>query len=171
MRTILVIDDEKSIRDMLSIMLKRQGYHVSVAENGKTALNAINKNVFDLVISDIRLPDMTGIHILKHSKKTSPETDFILITALSSQQTAVEAVKNGAADYVYKPFDIDDLKIKIANCISKKKLERENIFLKRSVERQLQFENIIGVSPKMQIIFDVVRKISSTSSTILIAGE
>ena len=156
---------------MLSIMLKRQGYHVSVAENGKTALNAINKNVFDLVISDIRLPDMTGIDILKHSKKTSPETDFILITAFASQETAVEAVKNGAADYVYKPFDIDDLKIKIANCISKKKLERENIFLKRSVERQLQFENIIGVSPKMQIIFDLVRKISSTSSTILIAGE
>jgi len=171
MSTILVIDDEKSIRDMLSILLKREGYHVSVAENGTTALNVINKNVFDLVISDIRLPDMTGIDILKHSKKVSPETDFILITAFASQETAVEAVKNGAADYIYKPFDIDDLKIKISNCISKKQLERENVFLKRSVERQMAFENIIGVSPKMQIIFDLVRKISSTNSTILIAGE
>jgi two-component system, NtrC family, response regulator PilR len=171
MITILIIDDEKSIRDMLAIMLKREGYHVSLAENGKTAINAINKNVFDLVISDIRLPDTNGIEILKHAKKVSPETEFILITAFASQETAVEALKNGAADYVYKPFDIEDLKIKVSNCISKKKLERENVYLKRSVERQLQFENIIGVSPKMQQIFDLVRKISSTSSTILVSGE
>ena len=171
MSTILVIDDEKSIRDMLAIMLKRSGYHVTLAENGKTAINAINKNVFDLVISDIRLPDITGIEILKHCKKVSPETDFLLITAFASQETAVEAVKNGAADYIYKPFDIDDLKIRINNCISKKKLERENIILKRSVERQLQFENIIGASPQMQTIFDVVRRISVTSSTVLVSGE
>ena len=171
MSTILVIDDEKSIRDMLAIMLKRAGYHVSLAENGKTAINAINKNVFDLVISDIRLPDITGIEILKHCKKVSPETDFILITAFASQETAVDAVKNGATDYIYKPFDIDDLRIRVHNCISKKKLERENVYLKRSVERQHQFENIIGASQKMQIIFDLVRKISATNSTILISGE
>ncbi len=156
---------------MLAIMLKKSGYHVSLAENGKTAINAINKNVFDLVISDIRLPDANGIEILKHCKKVSPETDFLLITAFASQETAVEAVKNGAADYIYKPFDIDDLKIKINNCISKKKLERENVYLKRSVERQMQFENIIGVSPKMQMLFDLVRKVSVTNSTILVAGE
>ncbi len=171
MSTILVIDDEKSIRDMLAIMLKRQGYHVSLAEDGKTAINAINRNVFDLVISDIRLPDINGIEILKHSKTVSPETDFILITAFASQETAVEAVKNGASDYIYKPFDIDDLKIKVQKCISKKRLERENIFLKRSVERQMQFENIIGSSPKMQMIFDLIRKISGTNTTILITGE
>jgi two-component system, NtrC family, response regulator PilR len=171
MSTILVIDDEKSIRDMLAIMLKRQGYHVSLAENGKTAINAINKNVFDLVISDIRLPDTNGIEILKHSKKVSPETEFILITAFASQDTAVEAVKNGAADYIYKPFDIDDLKIKVGKCISKKKLERENVLLKRSIERETQFENIIGGSPKMQLIFDLVRKISTTNSTILVSGD
>jgi two-component system response regulator PilR (NtrC family) len=171
MSTILVIDDEKSIRDMLAIMLKKSGFHVSLAENGKSAIQAINKNVFDLVVSDIRLPDITGIDILKHCKKVSPETDFLLITAFASQETAVEAVKNGAADYIYKPFDIDDLKIKINNCLSKKRLERENVLLKRSVERQLQFENIIGLSPKMQMIFELVRKISPTSSTIMISGE
>jgi DNA-binding NtrC family response regulator len=171
MNTILVIDDEKSIRDMLAIMLKKSGYHVSLAENGKTAIQAINKNVFDLVISDIRLPDITGIEILRHCKQVSPETDFLLITAFASQETAVEAVKNGAADYIYKPFDIDDLKIRINNCISKKKLERENVYLKKSVERQMQFHNIIGVSPKMQIIFELVRKISGTNSTVLLFGE
>jgi two-component system, NtrC family, response regulator PilR len=171
MTSVLVIDDEKSMRDFLAIMLKKESYHVSLAEDAKSAINSINKNVFDIVISDIRLPDGNGIDILKHCKKVSPETDFILITAYASTETAVEAVKMGAANYVYKPFDIDELKIVVERCISKKKLERENIFLKRSVEKQLQFENIIGQSPKMKIIFDLIDKISNTSSTILITGE
>lgn len=171
MNTILVIDDEKSMRDFLAIMLKREGYQVNVAEDGKAAFQAINKNVFDVVISDIRLPDMNGIEILKHCKKVSPETDFILITAYASTETAVEAVKIGAADYIYKPFDIDEMKIILRRCISKKQLERENVYLKKSVERQFQFENIIGASPKMQLIFELIRKISGTNSTILISGE
>lgn len=159
------------MRDFLAIMLKKEGYQVHLADNGKTALNAINKNVFDVVICDIRLPDIGGIEILKHCKKVSPETDFILITAYASTETAVDAVKMGASDYIFKPFDIDQIKIKINQCISKKKLERENVYLKRSVEKHFQFENIIGHSPKMQIIFDLIRKISNTSSTILITGE
>src|SRR5438093_6796609 len=171
MTTVLVIDDERSMRDFLAIMLKKQNYHVSLAEDARSAINSINKNVFDIVISDIRLPDGNGIEILTHCKKVSPETDFILITAYASTETAVEAVKMGASNYVYKPFDIDELKIVIERCISKKKLERENIFLKRSVEKQLQFENIIGQSPKMKIIFDLIGKISNTGSTILITGE
>lgn len=171
MNTILVIDDEKSMRDFLAIMLKKEGYQVHLADNGKTALNTINKNVFDLVISDIRLPDIGGIEILKHCKKVSPETDFILITAYASIETAIDALKMGASDYIFKPFDIDQIKIKINQCISKKRLERENVYLKRSVEKHFQFENIIGHSPKMQMIFDLVRKISNTSSTILITGE
>ena len=171
MSTILVIDDEKSMRDFLAIMLKKEGYQVSLAEDGKTAFHRINKNVYDVVISDIRLPDTNGIEILKHCKKISPDTDFILITAYASTETAVEAVKIGAADYVYKPFDIDELRIIINRCISKRRLERENVYLKKSVERQLQFENIIGSSPRMQIIFELVRKISGANSTILITGE
>jgi two-component system response regulator PilR (NtrC family) len=171
MTTVLVIDDEKSMRDFLAIMLKKEGYHVSLAEDGKTATNSINKNVFDVVISDIRLPDTNGIELLKHCKKVSPETDFILITAYASTEMAVEAVKIGATSYIYKPFDIDELKIVIARCISKKRLERENIFLKRSVENEFQFENIIGQSPNMKIIFDLIRKISNTNSTVLITGE
>ncbi|HSE42257.1 MAG TPA: sigma-54 dependent transcriptional regulator, partial [Acidobacteriota bacterium] len=171
MSTILVIDDEKSMRDFLAIMLKKEGYQVTLAENGKTALNAINKNVFDVIISDIRLPDSDGLELLRQSKKISPDTDFILITAYASTETAVEAVKIGAADYIYKPFDIEEMKIIINRCISKKKLERENVYLKKSVERQFQFENIIGHSPKMQNIFDLIRKISNTNSTILITGE
>ena len=171
MSTILVIDDEKSMRDFLAIMLKKEGYQVTLAENGKTALNAINKNVFDLIISDIRLPDSDGLELLRQSKKISPDTDFILITAYASTETAVEAVKIGAADYIYKPFDIEEMKIIIHRCFSKKKLERENVYLKKSVERQFQFENIIGHSPKMQNIFDLIRKISNTNSTILITGE
>jgi len=171
MSLILVIDDEKSMRDFLAIMLKKEGYQVHLAENGKTALNTINKNVYDVVISDIRLPDIDGIEILKQCKKISPETDFILITAYASTETAVEAVKMGASDYIYKPFDIDEMKIILNRCISKKMLERENVFLKKTVERQLQFENIIGQGPRMQNIFDLIRKISNTSTTILITGE
>src|SRR5574341_744355 len=105
MSTVLVIDDERSMRDFLAIMLKKEGYQVNVAEDGKAAFHAINKNVYDVVISDIRLPDTNGIEILKHCKKVSPDTDFILITAYASTETAVEAVKIGAADYVYKPFN------------------------------------------------------------------
>jgi len=171
MTTVLVIDDERSMRDFLAIMLKKEGYQVFLAEDGKTALNSINKNVFDVVISDIRLPDTNGIEILKHCKKVSPETDFILITAYASTETAVEAVKMGASNYIYKPFDIDELRIVVQRCVSKKRLERENIYLKKSVERQLQFSNIIGQSPKMQMIFDLVAKITATNSTILISGE
>ncbi|HEY7162911.1 MAG TPA: sigma-54 dependent transcriptional regulator, partial [Acidobacteriota bacterium] len=171
MSTILVIDDEKSMRDFLAIMLKKEGYQVQLAENGKTGLNAINKNVFDVIISDIRLPDIDGLELLRQTKKISPDTDFILITAYASTETAVEAVKIGAADYIYKPFDIEEMKIIIHRCISKKKLERENVYLKKTVERQFQFENIIGHSPKMQNIFDLIRKISNTNSTILITGE
>ena len=171
MSTILVIDDEKSMRDFLAIMLKKEGYQVQLAENGKTALTAISRNVFDVIISDIRLPDIDGLELLKHCKKVSPDTDFILITAYASTETAVEAVKMGAADYIYKPFDIDEMRIIIHRCISKKTLERENVYLKKTVERQFQFENILGHSPKMQNIFDLIRKISNTNSTILITGE
>lgn len=171
MSTILVIDDERSMRDFLAIMLKKEGYQVQLAENGKTAMTAISKNVFDVIISDIRLPDIDGLELLKHCKKVSPDTDFILITAYASTETAVEAVKMGAADYIYKPFDIDEMRIIIRRCISKKELERENVYLKKSVERQFQFENILGHSPRMQNIFDLIRKISNTNSTILITGE
>jgi two-component system, NtrC family, response regulator PilR len=171
MSTILVIDDERSMRDLLAIMLKKEGYQIHLAENGKTALNSINKNVFDLVISDIRLPDIDGIEILKHIKKVSPETDVILITAYASTETAVKAVKMGAADYIYKPFDIDEMRIIIQRCISKRKLEQENVYLRKTVERQFQFGNIIGHSPKMKNIYDLIMKISNTGSTIMITGE
>ncbi len=171
MTTVLVIDDERSMRDFLAIMLKKEGYQVFLAEDGKTAINSINKNVFDVVISDIRLPDTNGIELLKHCKRVSPETDFILITAYASTESAVEAVKMGAADYIFKPFDVDELRIRVQRCVTKKRLERENIYLKKSVERQLQFSNIIGQSPKMQNIFELIAKISITNSTVLIWGE
>ena len=140
-------------------------------KTARSALTAINKNVFDVIISDIRLPDIDGLELLKHCKKVSPDTDFVLITAYASTETAVEAVKMGAADYIYKPFDIDEMRIIIHRCISKKKLERENVYLKKTVEREFQFDNILGHSPKMQNIFDLIRKISNTNSTILITGE
>src|SRR3989304_8761936 len=125
MSRILVVDDEKSMRDFLAIMLKKEGSHVYLAEDGKSAIHSINKNVFDVVVSDIRLPDTNGIEILKHCKKVSPETDVVLITAYASTETAVEAVKMGASDYIYKPFDIEEMKFIIKRCISKKKLEQE----------------------------------------------
>jgi two-component system response regulator PilR (NtrC family) len=171
MNFILVIDDEKGMRDFLAIMLRKEGFQVQLAEDGRTAIQLISNNVFDIVISDIRLPDIDGIEILKHCKRVSPETDFILITAYASTETAVEAVKMGAADYIYKPFDVEEMKIILNRCISKKRLEQENVYLKKSIERQMQFENIIGPSPKMQNIFDLIHKISTTSSTILISGE
>ncbi|MDQ1350361.1 MAG: two-component system, NtrC family, response regulator PilR [Acidobacteriota bacterium] len=168
---ILVIDDDPSIRNMLAIVLKKSGFDVTCTESGKTALEKLKKESFDLVISDIKMPDISGIDLLKKIKVISPEIPVIMITAFASANDAVEAMKLGAEDYVTKPFSLDELKIIIDRAIYKTNIEKENIQLKSRLTDKEKFENIVGKNQKLLDIFEMVDTISKTDSSVLISGE
>lgn len=168
---ILVIDDDPSIRNMLAIVLKKSGYDVTCTESGKTSLEKLKKESFDLVISDIKMPDISGIDLLKKIKIITPEIPVIMITAYASANDAVEAMKLGAEDYVTKPFSLDELKIIIERAIYKINIEKENIQLKSRLTDKEKFENIVGKNQKMLDIFEMIDTISHTDSSVLISGE
>ena len=171
MSKILVVDDEQSLRDFLAIMLKKEGHDVVTADDGKHALKAIQAEIFDLVISDVKMPGLDGIGVLKTVKEVSPETVVIMITAYATAETAVEAMKLGASDYIIKPFKVDELKLIINNSLEKRYLRKENILLKREIKSKAGFDNFIGKSEAMQKVFTLIRQVAETSSTVLITGE
>lgn len=168
---ILIIDDDPSIRNMLSIVLKKQGYEVSAAHNGENAMDFLKKGAFDLVISDIKMPDISGIELLKKIKTLNSGIPVIMITAYASANDAVEAMKLGAEDYITKPFNLDELKIIIERAIYKREMEKENILLKDRLTEKEKFENIVGANARMLEIFSLVDTIAKTDSTVLITGE
>ena len=168
---ILVVDDEKSMRDFLAIVLKKDGYYVVTASEGEEAIRVIQKEIFDLVITDIKMAKLNGLEVLRAVKETAPQTIVLMITAFASTETAVEAMKEGAYDYIMKPFQIDEVKLIIKNALEKKKLQEENIRLKRELKDQTAFENIVGRGEKMKKVLDLVQKVSDSNSNILIFGE
>ncbi len=168
---ILVADDEKSMREFLDIMLKKEGYKVALASNGEEVLKLIEKDIFDLALVDIRMPKLDGISALKRIKSFSPETIVIIITAYASADTAIKAMKEGAYDYITKPFKIEEIKLIIKNALEKKQLQTENILLKQVVRDRYHFENIIGQSSKMLELYDLMEKVAPTKTNILITGE
>jgi two-component system response regulator PilR (NtrC family) len=171
MSKILVVDDEQSIRDFLAIMLKKEGHEAVTAGNGVDALKAVQTEIFDLVITDVKMPGTDGIEVLKTIKDISPETVVIMITAFAAAETAVEAMKLGAYDYIVKPFKVDELKIIINNSLEKRHLRKENILLKREIQSKAGFENFIGKSEPMQRVFSLIRQVADTASTVMITGE
>ena len=168
---ILVADDEQSMREFLDIMLKKEGYKVSLASNGEEVIKLIEKDIFDLVLMDIRMPRLDGIAALKKIKTVSPETIVIMITAYASADTAIKAMKEGAYDYITKPFKVEEIKLIIKNALEKKNLQKENVLLKQVVRDRYHFENIIGQSPKMSALYDLLEKVAPTKTNILITGE
>ncbi len=168
---ILVVDDEESIREFLEIMLKKEGYEVSTAEDGQKAKEVLQKKSFDMVISDLQMPHVTGIELLKHVKDSYPETVFMLITAFGTTETAVEAMKMGAYDYVTKPFKIDEVRMNIANALKSQNLEVEVRTLKKELVREYSFQNMVGNSGPMHAIFDLIKRVSHSNTNILITGE
>ena len=168
---ILVADDEQSMREFLDIMLRKEGYKVSLAPNGEEVLKLLEKDIFDLILMDIRMPRLDGISTLKKIKAISPETIVIMITAYASADTAIKAMKEGAYDYITKPFKVEEIKLIIKNALEKKNLQKENILLKQVVRDRYHFGNIIGQSPKMMALYDLLEKVSPTKTNILIAGE
>jgi two-component system response regulator PilR (NtrC family) len=168
---ILVADDEQSMREFLDIMLKKEGYKVSLASNGEEVVKLVDNDLFDLVLLDIRMPKLDGISALKKIKAIAPETIVIMITAYASADTAIKAMKEGAYDYITKPFKVEEIKLIIKNALEKKNLQKENILLKQVVRDRYHFGNIIGQSPKMMVLYDLLEKVSPTKTNILIAGE
>ena len=168
---ILVADDEQSMREFLDIMLKKEGYKVSLASNGEEVVKLIDNDLFDLVLLDIRMPKLDGLSALKRIKAIAPETIVIMITAYASADTAIKAMKEGAYDYITKPFKVEEIKLIIKNALEKKNLQKENILLKQVVRDRYHFGNIIGQSPKMMVLYDLLEKVSPTKTNILIAGE
>lgn len=168
---ILVVDDEESIREFLEIMLKKEGYEVTCVEDGQVALDTLKKKSFDLVISDMQMPNLTGMELLRHVKDQYPDIVFMMITAFGTTETAVEAMKIGAYDYITKPFKIDEVRINIANALRSQNLEVENRNLKKELTREYNFHNLVGNSEPMHRIFELIRRVSQTPTNILITGE
>lgn len=168
---ILVIDDELSMRELLEIMLTKEGYKVSCAENGKEAVSLIEKDTFDLLLCDIRLGDITGNEVLRAAKANNPNTIVIMISAYASAETAVEAMNDGAYDYVPKPFDTDELKKTISNALKIKSLEKEKEIIEDELKGNLYFNKIVGSTPRMMHIYDMIRQLSNTITNVMITGE
>jgi len=168
---ILIVDDERSMRDFLCKMLEKQKYEVKAVGSGADALVELARENTDLMITDIKMPDMSGIELMEQCKKSSPDTVVIVITAYASHDTAVEAMKLGAEDYVTKPFDVDEFSIIIRRSLTRKRLAEENILLRKELQREHRFENIIGKSRPMIDLFRLIERVASTPSTVLITGE
>jgi two-component system response regulator PilR (NtrC family) len=168
---ILVVDDERSMRELLAIVLRREGYQVLLAENGRMAIEALEREPVDLLISDIKMPDMSGVEVLRAAKRVDQDILGIMITAFASTDTAVEAMRLGACDYLSKPFDIDLLKMKVREKIENRHLRQENVLLKRTLGLSHQFSNIIGRSETMLEVFKMIETVARTNSTILLTGE
>ncbi len=171
MDTLLIIDDEKSLLEVLEVVFKKEGYKVKTATSGTEALEILNSNSVDLVITDIRMPHISGMDVLRFVKNNTPEVPVIVITAYGSIQQAVEALKAGALDYIVKPFDVEELKILVARGLERKHLEMENILLKKDLKEKFRFEDMIGKSRVMQEIYTLIEKVAGTDSTVLITGE
>jgi two-component system, NtrC family, response regulator PilR len=168
---ILVVDDERSMRELLAIVLRREGYEVLLAETGRSAVDMLEREPVDLLISDIKMPDLSGVDVLRAAKKIDQDILGIMITAFASTETAVEAMRLGACDYLSKPFDIDLLKMKVREKIENRQLRQENLLLKRTLGLSHQFSNIIGRSDAMLQVFKMIETVARTNSTILLTGE
>jgi two-component system response regulator PilR (NtrC family) len=173
MPNILICDDERSICEMLDITLRREGYKVETVTSGEVAKRKIESALYDAIITDIRMPNISGIEVLRHAHKLSPETAVILMTAVDDYEAAVEAVKaGGASDYIRKsPGLVDEIKLALRRSLEKVVLSRQNFALKRDAATRNSLDNIIGASPAMEKLKQTIRTVASTQSTVLVYGE
>jgi two-component system response regulator PilR (NtrC family) len=170
MQSILVVDDDNSMREFLEILLTKEGYHVSVAESGEQGCDMLKVQHFDLVITDIRMKDVDGIDVLKKTKEVSPETMVVMISAFATAETAVEAMKEGAYDYIPKPFKVKEFKKIVRDTLKSKRYnpvdqERE------TKQDYFHFGCIVGESPQMRKVYDLIERVAQTKTNILISGE
>jgi DNA-binding NtrC family response regulator len=168
---IMVIDDEPLMRVTIQDALIAEGYEVVTAETGRKGLDLFRDNQTDILVTDLKLPDMDGIQVLKEVKTRNPETHVIVITAYGSIDSAVTAMKEGASDYLTKPFSMDELLLIARRLLRIKELEEENLLLRKKVEERYGLEGLVGKSPQMLKVYDLIETVSKTDATILIMGE
>jgi len=168
---ILVVDDEEIIRESISFILRKEGYAVTEAANGKDAYEKFLAESFDLIITDLEMPEMKGIELLEHVMRVNPQSIVVIFTAYGSLDTAISALRKGASDYILKPVEFDELIVKIKRLLNYRKVVIENQFLRREVHRDYDFTKIVGKSSAMQKILDTVQTVAGTDSTVLISGK
>jgi len=168
---ILVVDDEQSMTQFLSIVLRKEGYSVTTVNNGRDALEKVKSDGFDVVITDIKMPGMDGIQLLHGIKKHDPALPVIIMTAYASQQSAIDAVNLGAFQYLIKNAKNDEIKLIVRNALEMRKVRTENLFLKRELKKGHEEKTIIGTSEEMQKVFKMVDRVAESDATILIQGE
>src|SRR6266576_2323985 len=169
--SILVVDDESEIREGLELLLRGEGYGVSSAETGESGLEKLEEHPFDLLLLDVSLPDRNGLDMLKEIRRRDPDLSVVLITAYGSIDMARAASKNGAMDYITKPWSNEELLAQVAQAVESRRLRDENRHLKRALKQRFNFPNIIGKSEKMQVLLDLVAQVAPSRSTVLISGE
>ncbi len=168
---VLVVDDEASMRELLTILLRQEGYDVVTADGGEAAVGLLGRETFDLVITDLRMAGADGLDVLRAAREQAPRTVVLVVTAYASTESAVEAMKLGAYDYVTKPFKVDELKVTVTNALERRRLQEENLALKRQLRRERGFDNFIARSRAMLDVFETIRKTADSGSTVMITGE
>ena len=168
---ILVVDDEESMCKFMEIMLKKEGYSVVTSQNASSALQRVKSEEYDLVIADLMMPEMSGLELLSLVKSIDTDVDFIVMTAFASVDSAIEALKKGAFDYITKPFKVDEIKIAVKKSLEQKKIARENVQLKKELKTEFDFDSFIGNSLEIVKMKKMTEKIARSDSTVLIEGE
>jgi two-component system response regulator PilR (NtrC family) len=171
MAKFLIVDDEQGIRQLLTLVFERAGHNVRTAENGRRAVELLRAEAADLIISDVKMPDMDGIELLRAARELLPDVAVVMMTAFATVETAREAFKLGADDFVQKPFDVDELKLIAAKALEKLDLVRENRAFKRAQHERGKLGNIIGRSERMQAVYQMIETVAEVQSTVLVTGE
>jgi DNA-binding NtrC family response regulator len=168
---ILIVEDEEKMRRILEIMLSEDGYRIDTAEDGLKALSLCEKNSYSLIVTDLKMAPMDGLTLMKKLRRVSPDLPVIVVTAFGSVETAVEAMKGGAFDYITKPFDREQIRILVSKALSYGSLRKENTYLREEVRRRATFEDFVGNSPNMREIYTLAGQVAGANSTVLITGE
>ncbi len=171
MSSLLIIDDEPKMTEVLARMLSREGHKVEFTSDPAQGLEQLGSKHFDIILCDLKMPEISGIDVLERAKRISPSTDFVIMTAYATAQTAVEAMKKGAFDYLIKPFPLDELKLLIHRIEETKNLKEENQRLKEVIGQTFNIENIVAQSKQMQDVLTRARKVAQSNASVLLRGE
>lgn len=171
MPNILVVDDEAAIRESLKDWLMEDGYGVALAVDGENAIAMVQESQYDVILLDLKMPGIDGLETMRRIKEISPDSEVLMMTAYASVDTAVQAMKEGAFDYLVKPFDPDEVELQIKKILALREMRLENIMLRKRLEAQYQYDEIIGKSEAMQEIFDLIDRVAPSDATVLITGE
>ena len=171
MANLLIVDDEQSYRQLLTLVFEGDGHNIKTARNGREAVEMLEQEPADIIISDVKMPDMNGIEMLRAAREFLPDISVVLMTAFASVETAREAFKLGADDFIQKPFDVEELKVIVKKALDKQVLINENRAFKRAQREKGSVKNIIGDSDKMKAIFQMIETVAEVQSTVLVTGE